>query len=311
VEPGGAALVDVSVASLWASPGMARAVDAPSLGNPVDVHAWLDPMSVADRLWLVDKLVTQALYGDRVQVDAIAGDWAKVVVLGQPSSQDGRGYPGWLRTAQLVAEPRRGGGSGATAFVTARTTALRDAADRSRALLELSFGTRLPVVETSADRAWVTVATPDGLAVLAASDVSVTTSTGAQARAAGTTGADLVRTAQAFAGLPYLWAGTSAYGFDCSGFTMLVYAAHGITIPRDADDQAAAGTPVDVAHLQPGDLLFYATDGGRGAIHHVSMYVGDGIMTQSPATGKTVETVPVATPAYASEFWGARRYLGA
>jgi cell wall-associated NlpC family hydrolase len=178
-------------------------------------------------------------------------------------------------------------------------------------LLELSFGTRLPVLETSADRAWATVATPGGgRGVLAASDVTVGSS-GAAAPGVTTSGADLVRTAQAFAGLPYLWAGTSAYGFDCSGFTMLVYAAHGITIPRDADDQAATGTPVDAAHLQPGDLLFYATDGGRGSIHHVSMYVGNGLMIQSPATGKTVETVAVATPAYASEFWGARRYVAA
>ncbi|MCA1657175.1 MAG: C40 family peptidase, partial [Actinobacteria bacterium] len=79
----------------------------------------------------------------------------------------------------------------------------------------------------------------------------------------------------------------------------------------DADDQAATGTPVDLRQLEPGDLLFYAYDGGRGAIHHVSMYVGDGRMIQSPSTGNTVETVAVDTPAYATEFWGARRYLPA
>jgi cell wall-associated NlpC family hydrolase len=123
------------------------------------------------------------------------------------------------------------------------------------------------------------------------------------------TGAELVRSAQLFAGLPYLWAGTSSSGFDCSGLTSAVYGAHGIVLPRDADDQAAAGTPVEPARLEPGDLLFYAYDGGRGAIHHVSMYVGDGLMIQSPSTGKTVETVPVDSAGFAGEFWGARRYL--
>jgi cell wall-associated NlpC family hydrolase len=37
--------------------------------------------------------------------------------------------------------------------------------------------------------------------------------------------------------------------------------------------------------------------------------VGNGMMIQAPATGKTVETVPVDTPQYARQFWGARRYL--
>jgi cell wall-associated NlpC family hydrolase len=70
-----------------------------------------------------------------------------------------------------------------------------------------------------------------------------------------------------------------------------------------------AGTPVDPSQLEPGDLLFYAYDGGQGEIHHVSMYVGGGMMIQSPATGRTVETVPVDSAPYASELWGARRYL--
>jgi gamma-D-glutamyl-L-lysine dipeptidyl-peptidase len=41
------------------------------------------------------------------------------------------------------------------------------------------------------------------------------------------------------------------------------------------------------------------------------MYVGDGMMIQSPATGKSVETVPVDSQPYARQFWGARRYLPA
>ena len=171
--------------------------------------------------------------------------------------------------------------------------------------MDLSFDTRLPVVATHGSS--VVVATPSGdEGMLAAGDVEVS-----DGRPPVPTGAELVRTAQAFSGLPYLWAGTSSSGFDCSGFTSAVYGAHGLVIPRDADDQAAAGTPVDPNRLEPGDLLFYAYDGGRGEIHHVSMYVGDGMMIQSPATGRTVETVPVDSQPYAGEFWGARRYLSA
>ena len=114
-----------------------------------------------------------------------------------------------------------------------------------------------------------------------------------------------MRSAQQFSGVDYLWAGTSASGWDCSGLTSAAYAAHGVVIPRDADDQAEAGTPVDRADLQPGDLLFYGAD----SVTHVAMYVGDGRMIQAPATGRQVETVPVDSPGLAAQYRGARRYL--
>jgi cell wall-associated NlpC family hydrolase len=298
VAPGeGHALIAVTVATLWLEPGLARPIDAPSLGNPVDLDRWIGAMSVPDKLWLVGKLATQALYGDRVTVLETQGDWTKVAVERQPSSLDPRGYPGWLPTVQLATGPQPA--SPRHAVVTAPTARLMTGG----APMALSMNTTLPVA--SVDGRSVTVRTPaGGTGVLSTSDVDVF----AGSRPAPT-GAAIVRTAQLFSGLPYLWAGTSASGFDCSGFTSTVYGAHGVVIPRDADDQAGAGIPVDRSNLQPGDLLFYATDQGRGEIHHVSMYVGDGMMIQSPATGRTVETVPVDTPAYASEFWGARRYL--
>ena len=131
-----------------------------------------------------------------------------------------------------------------------------------------------------------------------------TTPTG---RALAATGASVVASARAFTGLPYLWAGRSGFGFDCSGLTSLVHRVHGVRIPRDADAQALAGRHVPTTALVPGDLLFYATS--TGYVHHVSMYAGSGLMVQSPATGQSVQVIPVATPAYAVQLAGARRYL--
>jgi len=290
------ALVVVSVANVWKAPGRARPVDAPSLGNPVDIKGWIAAMSHADKLWLVDHLVTQALYGEPVRVEEVSGDWARVTVTGQASHLDPAGYPGWIPVAQLRAGELPAAPT--TAVVTRPTTTLQIGEP-----LELSYNTRLPVLSTSAQE--VTVALPTGSrGRLPAGDVAVL---GPGARPV--TGEELVAGARQFSGLPYLWAGTSAAGYDCSGFTAAVYGVHGIVLPRDADDQAGAGTPVDRSRLQPGDLLFYASGPDQRSIHHVSMYVGNGMMIQAPATGRTVETVPVDTPSYARQFWGARRYL--
>jgi cell wall-associated NlpC family hydrolase len=121
-------------------------------------------------------------------------------------------------------------------------------------------------------------------------------------------GADVVRTGHLFDGLPYLWGGTSGFGFDCSGFTHLVYAMRGVTIPRDADAQYAAGKAVARADLQPGDLVFFKTS--TGYIHHVGIYVGNGQMLHAPRTGSAVEVVSLSAQPYATEYAGARRYLG-
>ena len=303
LAPGRPALVTVEVATVWNAPGVARPVDEPSITNPVDVRQWTAAMSHEEKLWLVDRLVTQALYGERVVVREVAGEWARVVVTGQPSSLDPDGYPGWIPAVQLRAGEARV--TPTSAVVTRPSTTLRNAADPSRPLLDLSYNSPLPVL--SAGPTEVTVALPTGgQGLLAASDVDV-----APPGPQRTTGADLVGGARLFSGLPYLWAGTSAAGFDCSGLTLALYGAQGIVLPRDADDQAGVGTPVDRSRLQPGDLLFYSSGEERSSIDHVSMYVGDGMMVQAPATGRTVETVPVDSPAYAPRFWGARRYLPA
>ena len=111
--------------------------------------------------------------------------------------------------------------------------------------------------------------------------------------------------ARRFLGLQYLWAGTAGFGVDCSGFTHLVFKALGVTIPRDADDQATIGTRVATrGALRAGDLVFFRNASG---IHHVGLFVGDGRMIHAPATGSAVTTVSLAAEPYRSEFAGGRR----
>jgi hypothetical protein len=153
--PGSTAAVDVSVATLWRAPGLARAIDAPALANPVDLDRWNRNLATtASRAWLDSRVVTQALYGETVKVLAVRGRWAKVVVPDQPTPLDQRGYPGWLPVRQLAGGYRS---AGARRTVTTRTGLLHL---RNR-VLRLSYGTSLPVTGQDARGNWL-VRTPDG-----------------------------------------------------------------------------------------------------------------------------------------------------
>lgn len=298
---GASAWVGVSVATLWHSPSSPRPVDAPALAAPARIRTWLADMTLTQRRDLSGRADSQMLMDDRVIVTGLSGSWVHVVVPDQPTPLDSRGYPGWVPVVQLTATAPPSSAQQAT--VTATTTWLRTNDATHAAVVEISFGTRLPVLGSSGG--WVRVATPTGATLVLSANAASITRPGAAALPA--TGADLVRAAQMFTGVAYLWAGRSGFGFDCSGLTSLDYRVHGLSIPRDADAQATVGTKVSGA-LQPGDLLFYATS--TGYIHHVSMYAGGGQMVQSPETGSAVQTIAVSTPAFASQYVGAHRYLG-
>jgi peptidoglycan DL-endopeptidase CwlO len=106
---------------------------------------------------------------------------------------------------------------------------------------------------------------------------------------AGPTGSDVVADAQQYLGIPYVYAGESTSGMDCSGLTQKTFRDLGITLPRTAAEQQKVGTPVaSLAQAQPGDLLFF----GNPA-YHVAIYAGDNKLIESPEPGKTVHEIPI------------------
>lgn len=110
--------------------------------------------------------------------------------------------------------------------------------------------------------------------------------------------------ARAQLGKPYVWGAVGPNSFDCSGFTGFAYAAAGVAMPRTAAQQYLAGPHVALRDLQPGDLLFWATDPrDAGSIDHVGMYVGGDSMIVAPHTGDVVKIQQV----YSTRYFGATR----
>ncbi len=121
---------------------------------------------------------------------------------------------------------------------------------------------------------------------------------------------DLVTHALGFLGTPYRLGGSSAKGFDCSGFVQSVYASTlGLELPRRARDQAQATERIERSDLQPGDLVFFNTL--RRAYSHVGIYVGNGRFIHSPRPGKKVQVEAMSDRYWAQRFNGARRVLTA
>jgi cell wall-associated NlpC family hydrolase len=92
-------------------------------------------------------------------------------------------------------------------------------------------------------------------------------------------GVTVARMATAYLGAPYVWAGSSPSGFDCSGLVTYVYARVGVSIPHNAAQQYRLGAPVPREHLMPGDLVFF------NRLQHNGIYLGEGRFIHSSKPG--------------------------
>ena len=120
-------------------------------------------------------------------------------------------------------------------------------------------------------------------------------------------GQRVVQIAEQFLGLPYVYGSTPA-GFDCSGFTSYVFKQLGYTLNRVSADQINNGVPVSKSELQPGDLLLFKKQ-GAARIHHVGIYVGDGMMIHSPQTGDVIKYASIVNGYYNDCYYAARRIV--
>lgn len=116
-------------------------------------------------------------------------------------------------------------------------------------------------------------------------------------------GFTVARFARRMAGVPYITAGATPIGVDCSGLTMLAYRKVGTKLGHYTGDQWNSGPHrYRVSQLRPGDLVFFFSDH-----HHVGIYIGHGKLIHAPKPGDRVKVASMANSWFAGNFSGSVR----
>jgi peptidoglycan DL-endopeptidase CwlO len=98
-----------------------------------------------------------------------------------------------------------------------------------------------------------------------------------------------VQTACAQIGDPYVWGAAGPDAFDCSGLTQYAWGKAGVTLTHHTGDQWDETTHVSSSEARAGDLVFFYSD-----LHHVGLYLGNGLMVHAPRAGKPVQVSSVS-----------------
>lgn len=298
----GHGIIQVPLAIFWSGPHeepVYKDISGSAATNPA---LWSESLDSDQRLWLVGKVDTTAIFGERVAILDHQGSWLKAAAVSQRTRQNILGYPGWVLADQVGANPT---------YLIEQTTlpeavisvpkavVYKDSA-LSQAGRMLNYQARLPLL--AENEFCRKVRLPDGNCGYLSRGETKKSDELFFSRD------NIVNEARQFLDLKYLWGGTSSYGFDCSGFMFRLYQSQGISIPRDASEQAQTGIFVPKENLLPGDLLFFARDNRPDQIHHVGMYIGAGLMIHSPNSQSAIRIESFETGVYGEEYWGARRF---
>lgn len=291
--------VAVAVATVWTDSNSPRPIDFLALDNPVNVQEWLRSMSFEERLALSNYglIQSQLLYGEKVVVLEEKNGWVKVAIPNQPSSKNEQGYPGWVPRRQLNIVSKDAILHNNNITIVTPTAFLFN--ENGSPFLEVSYLTSLQLI-TEADN-WYFVKTPHGPKRVKKHEAIVGFLPPSRER--------VIKEAEKFLGLDYLWGGMTGFGFDCSGFSHSMLRVFGKNISRDASDQVKEGLEVTMQDVAPGDLLFFAYEKGKGRVHHVGIYYGNGQMIHAPKTGKQIETIPITNNIYEEELCAIKRFI--
>ncbi|MFC9329808.1 C40 family peptidase [Kitasatospora sp. NPDC057015] len=109
---------------------------------------------------------------------------------------------------------------------------------------------------------------------------------------------DAVAFALAQLGKPFKTAGNGPDGYDCSGLVQQAFRRAGVELPRVANDQYEATTPVSAGQLRRGDLLFWSEDGTARGIEHVAIYLGGNQYVEAARPGTNIRVSTISSGYY-------------
>ncbi len=119
--------------------------------------------------------------------------------------------------------------------------------------------------------------------------------------------AEVIHAARSMLGKPYRYGGTSpSEGFDCSGLVQYAHKQAGILVPRTTGELYRSALHIPLNALQPGDLVFFHTQ-GRRYVSHVGIYLGNKRFIHAPSSGKRVSIASLKDSYWKKRFTGAGR----
>lgn len=121
-------------------------------------------------------------------------------------------------------------------------------------------------------------------------------------------GQAIVNYAQQFLGTKYVYGAAGPSAFDCSGFTMYVYAQFGVSLYHNAAVQSNMGVSISIENLQPGDLVFFK-DKTMSRVGHCGIYIGNGEFIHASSGSGTCVKISSLTGTYSKRYCGARRMV--
>ena len=233
--------------------------------------------------------------GTSVQVISESNGWAKIKYNGSTGYVSNK----YLSSNSPTTE------STTTKYVTASSLNVRSGPSTSSSILgSLSKGTSVQVISES--NGWAKIKYNGSTGYVSSKYLSTSTNS-----STSTSASKVISYAKSLLGKPYVWGAEGPNSFDCSGYTHYVFKnAANIIIPRTSAEQSTYGTYVSKSKLQPGDLVFFDTNGNNdGNVSHVGIYIGNNQFIHCSSSKEQVVISQLDSNYYSGAYVNARRVL--